>query len=111
MLKREFRLKKRTRVIISLEKLSKKFRIIEEENPIQGLLYFQDKIYLKNRIELKNGMILEIVYHEWYISVYQPIEREQKRKLTLRKIYYHKSIAKIKKEIEEIISEIESFYV
>lgn len=105
--------KKRLKVISELEKIDKRFEVLKEVNPLQYMLSFQDKVYFKNRIVLRNNMILEVVYHTYYMTVYQPFIPGEKRKLVLKHIKYKEinQTVEVVREIDNIIREIEAFYI
>lgn len=104
------RVKKRKNIMSQLEKIDERFKIIEEVNPLQFLLKFEDKIKYKSCIELKNGLILEILYNSSFVSVYEPIRANEKRKRVLKKINYDNS-KKIIEEIQKVIDSIDDYYV
>lgn len=105
--------KKRLKVISELEKIDKRFEVLKEVNPLQHMLSFQDKVYFKNRIILRNNMILEVVYHTYYMTIYQPFIPGEKRKLVLKYIKYKEinQTVEVVREIDNIIREIEVFYI
>lgn len=102
--------KSKIRIIYKLILIDRRFKVLEELNPLQEWLEFQDKITLKSRIKLNNDMILEILYNPSYISIYQPFEQGQERKVVLKSIKYSEPI-EIIKEVLRVIDSIESFYV
>ena len=105
--------KKRLKVISELEKIDKRFEVLKEVNPLQFMLSFQDKVYFKNRIVLRNNMILEVVYHTYYMTIYQPFIPGERRKLVLKHIKYKEinQTIEVVREINKIIEEIEGFYI
>lgn len=102
--------KSKIRIIYKLILIDRRFKVLEEINPLQEWLEFQDKITLKSRIKLNNDMILEILYNPNYISIYQPFEQEQGRKEILKLIKYSEP-TEIIKEVRRVIDSIENFYI
>lgn len=102
--------RKKFKIINELEIIDERFKVVEEVNPLQFMLKFQDRVYLKTVIILKNNMILEIIYNQFYISVFQPIKPGERRTLILKRLKYKKS-REIIEEIKDITNNIEGFYL
>lgn len=105
--------KKKLTLIYELGKIDKRFEVVKEDNPFQFLLKFQDKNSLKNRINLKNNMILELNYLPSYVTIYQPFVPGEKGELVLTRFKYKemKNIKQFINEIDKIINKIELFYI
>ncbi|MGL5596284.1 MAG: hypothetical protein ACRDDH_20310 [Cetobacterium sp.] len=105
--------KKKLNLIYELEKVDKRFEVVKENNPFQFLLKFQDETSLKNRINLKNKMILELNYLPGYVTIYQPFAPGEKGELVLTRFKYKemKNIKQFINEIDKIINKIELFYI
>lgn len=105
--------KKKLKLINELGKIDKRFELVKENNPFKFLLKFQDEASLKNRIKLKNDMILELNYLPNYITIYQPFIPGGKGELVLTRVKYKeiKDTKQFINKIDKIINKIELFYI